>query len=99
MAYFSTTDKLFWNTKQKMDESIPEVIEFLLLHKKCQTWALVFVYQGCHIQIRMDCAKNYGYESLMFLLHYQCICIYVLIYKQTHTHTHTHCVGRYKYCI
>jgi len=32
MAYFSTTGKLFWNTKLKMDESLPEVIEFLLLH-------------------------------------------------------------------
>ena len=94
MAYFSTTGKLFWNAEQKMDESLPEFIEFLLLHKKCQTWTLVFVYQGCHIQIRINCAKNYGYESHTFLLHNQCICMYVLIYKQmrarAHTHTHTH---------
>jgi len=66
MAYFSTTSKLFCNAEQKTDESLPEVIEFLLLHKMCQTWTLVFVYQGCHIQIRMNCAKNYGYKSLTF---------------------------------
>jgi hypothetical protein len=33
MAYFNTTGKLFWNAEQKMDESLPQVIEFLLLHK------------------------------------------------------------------
>jgi len=68
-----------------MDESLPEVIEFLLLYKKCQTRALVFVYQGCHIQIRMDCAKNYGYESYIFIT--LPMYMYIRTYINTHTYT------------
>jgi hypothetical protein len=90
MACFSTTGMLFWNAEQKMDKSLPEVIEFLLLHKRCHTWTLVLVYQGCYIQIRMNCAKNYGYGPHTFLLHYQYVYIYIyaLIYKHKHAHAH-----------
>jgi hypothetical protein len=40
----------------------------------------VFVYKVCHSPVRMNCTKNYGCASLIFLLHYKLYCTEMYVY-------------------
>jgi len=50
------------------DKGFPEIIEFLLLCKKCQIWTSLFVYQDYHSPIGMNLTKKYGCEPLAFFI-------------------------------